>query len=92
MENQIYDQEIIDHTTIPLTISNKRNLEINENTITKIFGGSSWNAGGNTDQYIPYHGFVSYKVLANTNVMLGLTTYNESPGRDIKYALYAKED
>ncbi len=92
-ESAFYAKEILETTPIPITISNKENIEIIDNIITKIFGGNSWNAGANTDQYLPYYGSVEYKVLSNTNVMLGLASYNESTTiNDLKYAIYAKED
>ncbi|MCK8523076.1 Ig-like domain-containing protein [Aquimarina sp. D1M17] len=92
-DDQYYTQETLEKTTIPLTYSNLDNIEIESNTITKIFGDSAWDAGGNTDQYVPFYGSVHYKVLNNTNVMLGLASYNENSGiGDIDFSLYAKED
>ncbi|MEW7278318.1 BspA family leucine-rich repeat surface protein [Aquimarina sp. 2201CG1-2-11] len=92
-DDQYYAEETLLSTAIPLTYTNEDNIEIVDNTVTKIFGSNAWDTGGNTNQYVPFYGSVSYKVLDNTNIMLGLTSYNENSGiSDIDFSLYAKED
>ena len=74
--------------------SNDANTSINDNIITKIAGGHSWNAHVNSNQKYTGSAYIKFKILhTNTNhTFIGLTTNSSiNDYQNINYSLYCDD-
>jgi len=91
-----YTKEELVGDSIPLTFAAQEFIQIKNNVISKNAGinGDAWDAGAYSVEYMPYYGSLSFKVKANTNVIVGLAddTLNQDSTDKIDYSLQANDD
>ncbi len=92
-----YDTEVLERDTVdplPITITNLDNSTLSaEGILAKQSTTDAWDSGAISLEYIPFYGSLSFNVLSNKIVAVGLATFNEERHlNSIEYGIRTNDD
>jgi len=94
---KILGKELYNGEEITVSYNNPKGVNIEENLISKIpdlVNGDNWDAGAESNEYLPFYGSISFKALANKRITVGLAEVKQQVDytENIAYAILCDED